>query len=148
MKLRRLSVVSMKDLCHDVFGISKEKKDPRDVKGNQGKIPSVIGLMQTLAMLDLSCNMLSGAIPPILGNLTYTEKLNVHGNELNGTIPPIFERLESMTYLFRLEMKSRQQQILGRTCLMVMMTPIGSFYYFYDLIVSFFYSSIWDLFDA
>ncbi|KAK9277109.1 hypothetical protein L1049_006648 [Liquidambar formosana] len=26
---------SMKDLCHDVFGISKDKKDPRDVKGNR-----------------------------------------------------------------------------------------------------------------
>ncbi|XP_059625644.1 benzaldehyde dehydrogenase, mitochondrial-like isoform X2 [Cornus florida] len=25
----------MKDLCHDVFGISKEKKDPRAVKGNR-----------------------------------------------------------------------------------------------------------------
>ncbi|KAJ6887513.1 hypothetical protein NC651_027756 [Populus alba x Populus x berolinensis] len=27
---------SMKDLCFDVFGISKEKKDPREVKGNRG----------------------------------------------------------------------------------------------------------------
>ncbi|PSR88346.1 Origin of replication complex subunit like [Actinidia chinensis var. chinensis] len=26
---------SMIDLCHDVFGISKEKKDPNDVKGNR-----------------------------------------------------------------------------------------------------------------
>ena len=26
----------MKDLCHDVFGILKEKKDPKDVKGNRG----------------------------------------------------------------------------------------------------------------
>ncbi|KAL6957075.1 Origin of replication complex subunit 6 [Sarracenia purpurea var. burkii] len=26
---------SMKDLCHDMFGILKEKKDPRDVKGNR-----------------------------------------------------------------------------------------------------------------
>ncbi|EEF39914.1 Origin recognition complex subunit, putative [Ricinus communis] len=26
---------SMKDLCHDVFGISKEKKDPREVKCNR-----------------------------------------------------------------------------------------------------------------
>ncbi|XP_057948942.1 origin of replication complex subunit 6 [Malania oleifera] len=26
---------SMKDLCHDVFGISKEKKEPRDVKNNR-----------------------------------------------------------------------------------------------------------------
>ncbi|XP_021299805.1 origin of replication complex subunit 6 [Herrania umbratica] len=26
---------SMKDLCHDAFGISKEKKDPKEVKGNR-----------------------------------------------------------------------------------------------------------------
>ncbi|XP_021890591.1 origin of replication complex subunit 6 isoform X1 [Carica papaya] len=26
---------SMKDLCHDVFGTEKEKKDPREVKGNR-----------------------------------------------------------------------------------------------------------------
>ncbi|KAK8546967.1 hypothetical protein V6N13_099712 [Hibiscus sabdariffa] len=26
---------SMKDLCHDVFGISSEKKDPKEVKGNR-----------------------------------------------------------------------------------------------------------------
>ncbi|KMT07082.1 hypothetical protein BVRB_6g154090 [Beta vulgaris subsp. vulgaris] len=26
---------SMKDLCHDVFGVLKEKKDPKDVKGNR-----------------------------------------------------------------------------------------------------------------
>ena len=29
---------SMKDLCHDVFGVSKEKKDPKSVKVNRGKI--------------------------------------------------------------------------------------------------------------
>ncbi|KAL7587452.1 hypothetical protein Lser_V15G37613 [Lactuca serriola] len=26
---------SMKDLCHDVFGVSQEKKDPKSVKGNR-----------------------------------------------------------------------------------------------------------------
>ncbi|KAJ9554478.1 hypothetical protein OSB04_018523, partial [Centaurea solstitialis] len=26
---------SMKDLCHDVFGVSKEKKDPKSVKVNR-----------------------------------------------------------------------------------------------------------------
>ncbi|XP_021741000.1 origin of replication complex subunit 6-like [Chenopodium quinoa] len=26
---------SMKDLCHDVFGVLKEKKDPKEVKGNR-----------------------------------------------------------------------------------------------------------------
>ncbi|KAI3839761.1 hypothetical protein MKW98_010066 [Papaver atlanticum] len=40
-----------------------------------GKIPSVVGLMQALVVLDPSCNLLSGPIPSILGNLTYTEKL-------------------------------------------------------------------------
>lgn len=28
----------MKDLCHDVFGVAKEKKDPREVKSNRGNI--------------------------------------------------------------------------------------------------------------
>lgn len=26
----------MKDLCHDVFGNAKEKKDPREIKTNRG----------------------------------------------------------------------------------------------------------------
>lgn len=26
----------MKDLCHDIFGIAKEKKDPREVMSNRG----------------------------------------------------------------------------------------------------------------
>lgn len=26
----------MNDLCFDVFGITKEKKDPKSVKGNRG----------------------------------------------------------------------------------------------------------------
>jgi len=26
----------MKDLCHDVFGVLKEKKDPKEVKGHRG----------------------------------------------------------------------------------------------------------------
>ncbi|KAG9144737.1 hypothetical protein Leryth_024397 [Lithospermum erythrorhizon] len=31
-------VTSMSDLCFDVFGTSKEKKDPREIKGNRGEI--------------------------------------------------------------------------------------------------------------
>lgn len=27
---------TMKDLCHDVFGVAKEKKDAREVKTNRG----------------------------------------------------------------------------------------------------------------
>jgi hypothetical protein len=28
--------ITMKDLCHDVFGVAKEKKDPKEVKTNRG----------------------------------------------------------------------------------------------------------------
>ncbi|KAK0573349.1 hypothetical protein LWI29_006842 [Acer saccharum] len=27
--------ISMKDLCHDIYGTAKEKKDPKEVKGNR-----------------------------------------------------------------------------------------------------------------
>jgi hypothetical protein len=42
---------SMTDLCFDVFGIAKEKKDPKSIKGNRGiytlcwSIPSIIELL-------------------------------------------------------------------------------------------------------
>ncbi|TYK21927.1 transcription factor bHLH101-like protein [Cucumis melo var. makuwa] len=51
------------------------------LQGNQlsGPISPVICLMQVLAVLDLSYNMLTGPIPSILGNLTYTEKLDTKG---------------------------------------------------------------------
>ncbi|KAM6559365.1 hypothetical protein CsatA_028604 [Cannabis sativa] len=97
----------------------------RSLQGNRlsGHIPSVIGLMQALAVLYLHSNKLTGSIPPELGNMTklhYLElndnhlsgrippelgkltnlfDLNVHGNKLNGTISTAFQRLESMTYL-------------------------------------------------
>lgn len=29
--------VSMKDLCFDVYGTEKEKKDPKEIKGNRGR---------------------------------------------------------------------------------------------------------------
>ncbi|XP_044421137.1 LRR receptor-like serine/threonine-protein kinase ER2 [Triticum aestivum] len=64
-----------------------------------GPIPTVIGLMQALAVLDLSLNQLSGPIPSILGNLTYTEKLYLQGNKLSGPIPPELGNLSALNYL-------------------------------------------------
>ncbi|KAF6166923.1 hypothetical protein GIB67_020152 [Kingdonia uniflora] len=47
------------------------------LQGNKhsGKIPEVIGLMQVLAVLDLSENKLVGPILTIIGNLSYIGKL-------------------------------------------------------------------------
>ncbi|VAI50118.1 unnamed protein product [Triticum turgidum subsp. durum] len=61
-----------------------------------GPIPTVIGLMQALAVLDLSLNQLSGPIPSILGNLTYTEKLDLNDNKLTGLIPPELGKLTAL----------------------------------------------------
>ncbi|PAN08546.1 hypothetical protein PAHAL_1G419400 [Panicum hallii] len=71
------------------------------LQGNKffGPIPSVIGLMQALAVLDLSFNELSGPIPSILGNLTYTEKLYLQGNRLTGSIPPELGNMSTLHYL-------------------------------------------------
>ncbi|KAK5817732.1 hypothetical protein PVK06_022660 [Gossypium arboreum] len=41
LNLSFLVSTSMKDLCHDVFGISSEKKDPKEVKGNR-ELPDVL----------------------------------------------------------------------------------------------------------
>ncbi|GJM87029.1 hypothetical protein PR202_ga02941 [Eleusine coracana subsp. coracana] len=73
----------------------------RSLQGNKfsGPIPSVIGLMQALAVLDLSFNELSGTIPSILGNLTYTEKLYLQGNSLTGSIPPELGNMSTLHYL-------------------------------------------------
>ncbi|KAK1620312.1 hypothetical protein QYE76_025829 [Lolium multiflorum] len=64
-----------------------------------GPIPTVIGLMQALAVLDLSLNQLSGPIPSIFGNLTYTEKLYLQGNRLTGSIPPELGNMSALNYL-------------------------------------------------
>ncbi|KAK6936357.1 Leucine-rich repeat [Dillenia turbinata] len=64
-----------------------------------GKIPEVIGLMQALAVLDLSENELVGPIPAILGNLSYTGKLYLHGNKHTGPIPPELGNMSKLSYL-------------------------------------------------
>jgi hypothetical protein len=42
----------MKDLCYAVFGISKEKKDPRDVKGNRGNILLILPIGISVTFFD------------------------------------------------------------------------------------------------
>ncbi|XP_058076420.1 receptor-like protein EIX2 [Magnolia sinica] len=59
------------------------------VSGNQinGTIPSAIGEMKNLRVLDLSRNNLHGSIPPTLGGCTQMEALDLSGNHLSGPIP-------------------------------------------------------------
>ena len=56
--------------------------------GLTGHIPSELGSLRSLRILDLSGNELSGSIPPELGSLHSLEGLFLSDNELSGSIPP------------------------------------------------------------
>nr|GEU61200.1 leucine-rich repeat protein [Tanacetum cinerariifolium] len=53
-----------------------------------GKIPTTIFKLQKLEYLDLSSNHFSGAVPDAIGNLSLLTKLYFESNKLEGHIPP------------------------------------------------------------
>ena len=69
-----------------------------DFSGNNfiGQIPTYIGNLQGLHLLNLGDNNLSGPIPSSLGNLTQLESLDLSKNKLSGEIPL---QLTRMTFL-------------------------------------------------
>ncbi|XP_047307650.1 receptor-like protein 7 [Impatiens glandulifera] len=60
-----------------------------DFSGNQleGEIPSTVGDMKALYVLNLSHNALTGQIPSVIGNLTQLGSLDLSNNSLSGNIP-------------------------------------------------------------
>ncbi|KAK4726707.1 hypothetical protein R3W88_031624 [Solanum pinnatisectum] len=68
--------------------------------GLQGHIPSSFGDLSSVESLDLSGNQLSGEIPQQLASLTYLSFLNLSHNHLQGCIPqgPQFYTYESNSY--------------------------------------------------
>ena len=64
-----------------------------------GEIPSEIGNLTRLVLLDLAFNSLSGAIPSEIGNLTSLGRLSLQGNQLSGTIPAEIWNLTSLALL-------------------------------------------------
>ncbi|CBI35780.3 unnamed protein product, partial [Vitis vinifera] len=52
-----------------------------------GNIPTEIGQLKFIHILDLSYNNFSGSIPDQISNLTNLEKLDLSGNHLSGEIP-------------------------------------------------------------
>ncbi|XP_060174190.1 receptor-like protein Cf-9 isoform X1 [Lycium barbarum] len=79
--VRILSLYSTMDLSNNKF---------------EGHIPSVLGELISLRMLNLSHNGLEGHIPPSLGELSVVESLDLSFNKISGEIP---QRLASLTCL-------------------------------------------------
>ena len=63
----------------------------------EGEIPTSIGQLNNLEVLELSFNKLYGTLPAELGNLQNLKLLAFNGNGLNGSIPSTLGNLSNLT---------------------------------------------------
>eukprot|EP00164_Ancoracysta_twista_P002100 GFYU01002775.1.p1 GENE.GFYU01002775.1~~GFYU01002775.1.p1 ORF type:complete len:518 (+),score=28.85 GFYU01002775.1:54-1556(+) len=64
-----------------------------------GTIPTSLGALTSLRVLDLSYNQLTGGIPDWLGQLKSLKVLELQGNQLSGTLPDSLGQLTDMSTL-------------------------------------------------
>ena len=69
-------------------------------KGLAGSIPSELGNLTDLTILNLSGNKLGGAIPAELGDLTNLTIFYLHNNKLTGPIPAELGNLTDLTRFY------------------------------------------------
>lgn len=65
----------------------------------EGELPSTIGELSWLEILNLPQNALRGTLSTELGQLTNLEHLNLYSNSMQGTIPTQFGNLQNMVEL-------------------------------------------------
>ncbi|XP_076945740.1 receptor-like protein 7 [Bidens hawaiensis] len=72
-----------------------------DISNNQfsGEIPSTIGRLKALYVLNISRNEFTGIIPSSMGNLSQLESLDMSSNKLTGSIPVALTRLTFLSVL-------------------------------------------------
>ncbi|EOA29840.1 hypothetical protein CARUB_v10012934mg [Capsella rubella] len=72
-----------------------------DFSGNkfEGEIPTSIGLLKDIRVLNLANNAFTGRIPSSMGNLTVLESLDVSQNKLSGEIPQELGNLSFLAYM-------------------------------------------------
>ncbi|KAG7583024.1 Leucine-rich repeat, partial [Arabidopsis suecica] len=72
-----------------------------DFSGNRfsGHIPTSIGLLSEMRLLNLSDNTFTGNIPPSLANITKLEILDLSRNNLSGEIPRGLDKLSFLSYI-------------------------------------------------
>ncbi|KAG8084911.1 hypothetical protein GUJ93_ZPchr0010g8589 [Zizania palustris] len=83
---------------HSVGGRAVDRHDPAPTGWQPAHraIPTELGRLTGLKILDLSNNNFSGDIPPELFNCSRLTRLNLEGNSLTGAIPSWLGRLRSL----------------------------------------------------
>jgi HYR domain/Domain of unknown function DUF11/CARDB/Secretion system C-terminal sorting domain len=72
-----------------------------------GTLPSELGNLKKLKVLEANSNKLTGSIPPSFGNLTNMEDFRLYGNQLTGSIPVELGNLKKVkTFLLYLNQLS------------------------------------------
>ena len=71
--------------------------------GLSGTIPSTLGDLGKLILFNVSGNSLTGTLPSELGRLTRLEQLSVYMNSLTGSLPSEFSKLTKLKELFLYE---------------------------------------------
>jgi hypothetical protein len=64
-----------------------------------GEIPTSLGSLKALKILNISHNNLSGMVPASFGDLESLEGLDLSHNKLSGSIPQSFAKLQELTIL-------------------------------------------------
>ena len=64
-----------------------------------GQIPSEVGNLSSLIILDMDSNRLSGSMPSVLGNLANLQKFDLSDNELDGPVPSQMGNLANLRIL-------------------------------------------------
>ncbi|XP_076912306.1 receptor-like protein 6 [Bidens hawaiensis] len=72
-----------------------------DISNNQfsGEIPSTIGRLKALYVLNISRNEFTGSIPSSMGDLSQLESIDMSSNKLTGNIPLTLARLTFLSVL-------------------------------------------------
>jgi len=82
--------------CDDSGRVSQLTLTSLELTGN---LPTVLGFLEYLQVLDLRDNSMSGPLPTSLGHLSSLEYLDVSMNDFTGTLPTSFSKLKKLESL-------------------------------------------------